>query len=111
MASIRQRHGKYQVRVIRKGHPALSKTFSNRTDAQKWARATEVEIERGAIQTHTGSITLADATRRYLTECTPRKKSARAERYLLKAWESSNLGQLELVELPRFGGQVNVLVP
>jgi integrase len=96
MASIRQRDGKFQVRIIRKGHRALSRTFTNRGDAVKWARAIEVEIERGAIQPHTRSITLADATRRYLTECTPRKKSARAEKYLLQAWASSNLGQLEL---------------
>ena len=53
MASIRQRDGKYQVRIIRKGHRALARTFNNRTDAIKWARQTEVELERGAIQTHT----------------------------------------------------------
>ena len=52
MASIRQRDGKFQVRIIRKGYRALSKTFTNRGDAVKWARATEVEIERGVIQTH-----------------------------------------------------------
>jgi hypothetical protein len=33
MASIRERDGKYQVRVIRKGHRALSRTFTNRGDA------------------------------------------------------------------------------
>lgn len=96
MASIRQRDGKYQVRITRKGYGALSKTFTNRGDAAKWARATEVEIERGAIQTHTRSITLGEAIQRYLTECTPRKKSARAEKYLLQAWASSDIGPLEL---------------
>ncbi len=96
MASIRQRDGKYQARITRKGYGALSKTFTNRGDAVKWARATEVEIERGAIQTHTRSITLDEAIQRYLTECTPRKKSARAEKYLLRAWASSNIGPLEL---------------
>jgi len=99
MASIRERDGKYQVRVIRKGHRALSSTFTNRGDAVKWARATEVEIERGAIQTHTRPITLAEAIRRYLQECTPRQKSARSGRYLLKAWESSDLSRLELGQL------------
>jgi integrase len=89
MASIRQRDGKFQVRIIRKGHGALSKTFTNRGDALKWARATEVEIERGAIQTHTRSITLRDAIERYRRERTPHKKSARSERYLLSAWGKS----------------------
>jgi integrase len=96
MASIRQRDGKYQVRIIRKGHRALSRTFNNRTDAIKWARQTEVEIERGAIQTHTRSITLADAITRYREERTPNKKSARSERYLLDAWARSQLAEIPL---------------
>lgn len=91
MASIRQRDGKFQVRIIRKGHRAISKTFTNRGDAVKWARATEVEIERGAIQTHTRFITLRDAIDRYRRERTPHKKSARSERYLLAAWARSSL--------------------
>jgi integrase len=96
MASIRQRDGKYQVRIVRKGHRGLTRTFNNRTDAIKWARQTEVEIERGAIQTHTRSITLCEAISRYLRECTPRKKSARAEKYLLQTWASSDISPLEL---------------
>ena len=94
MASIRQRDGKFQVRIIRKGHRALSKTFTNRGDAIKWARATEVEIERGAIWTGTRSVTLADAITRYRRERTPHKKSARSERYLLNAWARSNLAEI-----------------
>ena len=96
MASIRQRDGKYQVRIIRKGHRALARTFNNRTDAIKWARQTEVEIERGAIQTHTASITLADAITRYRQERTPYKKSARSEHYLLDAWAKSPLADTQL---------------
>ena len=92
MASIRERDGKYQVRVIRKGHRALSRTFTNRGDAVKWARATEVEIERGAIVSGTRCPTLSEAIERYVAECTPRKKSARSERYLLQAWARSSLG-------------------
>jgi integrase len=91
VASIRQRDGKFQVRIIRKGHRALSKTFTNRGDAVKWARATEVEIERGVIQTGTRSVTLSEAIERYRRERTPHKKSARSERYLLAAWARSSL--------------------
>ena len=96
MASIRQRDGKFQVRVIRKGHRALSKTFTNRGDAVKWARATEVEIERGAIPTGTGSVTLADAITRYRQERTPHKKGARSEYYLLDVWARSSLACIPL---------------
>lgn len=96
MASIRQRDGKYQVRIIRKGHRALARTFNNRTDAIKWARQTEVELERGAIQTHTRSVSLADAITRYRQERTPHKKSARSEHYLLDAWAKSPLADTQL---------------
>lgn len=96
MASIRQRDGKFQVRIIRKGHRALSKTFTNRGDAVKWARATEVEIERGAFQPPTRLVTLADAIERYRWERTPYKKGARSERYLLDAWARSNLAIIPL---------------
>jgi hypothetical protein len=99
MASIRERDGKYQVRVIRKGHRALSRTFTNRGDAVKWARATEVEIERGAIVSGAKCPTLAEAIERYMAECTPRKKSARSERYLLQAWVRSDLGGYRLTQL------------
>ena len=99
MASIRERDGKYQVRVIRKGHRAVSRTFTNRGDAAKWARATEVEIERGAIVSGTRCPTLSEAIERYVAECTPRKKSARSERYLLEAWVRSSLGGYRLTQL------------
>ena len=99
MASIRQRDGKFQVRIIRIGHRALSKTFTNRGDAVKWARAVEVEIERGAIQTHTRSITLSDAIEQYRRERTPHKKSARSERYILDAWARSSIAGTPLSQI------------
>ena len=99
MASIRERDGRYQVRVVRRGHRALSRTFTNRGDAVKWARATEVEIERGGIVAGTRCPTLAEAIRRYLAECTPRKKSARSEQYLLQAWARSSLAPCLLTQL------------
>lgn len=38
MASIRSRNGKWQARVIRKGHEPVTKTFSNKQGAEKWAK-------------------------------------------------------------------------
>ncbi len=49
MASIRKRDGKWQARVVRKGYPALAKTFINKTDAITWARRVEVDMERGHL--------------------------------------------------------------
>lgn len=42
MASIRQRDGQYRARVSRKGHQALSKSFTNRGDAMKQVWTKEV---------------------------------------------------------------------
>jgi integrase len=91
MASIRQRDGRYQVRITRKGYGALSKTFTNRGDAVKWARATEVAIEQGAIQTQARSMTLAAAITKYRRERMPLKKAARSEQYILNLWARSPL--------------------
>ncbi|SVE06075.1 uncharacterized protein METZ01_LOCUS458929 [marine metagenome] len=38
MASIRKRNGRYQAQIRLPGKPALSKTFSYKQDAQRWAR-------------------------------------------------------------------------
>lgn len=50
MAAIRER-GPYQwqAQVIRKGFPPQYKTFNNKSDAEKWARLIESEMDRGAF--------------------------------------------------------------
>jgi hypothetical protein len=45
MATIIMRNGKWQARVRRKGFATQTKTFSQKTDALKWARHVEVKIE------------------------------------------------------------------
>ncbi len=48
MASIVEREpGRWQAKVRRRGYPAESRTFGNRRDAEKWARAREAELDRG----------------------------------------------------------------
>lgn len=49
MASIRSRNGKWQARIKRDG-VTVEKSFLNRRDAEKWARLTEVDIERGTFE-------------------------------------------------------------
>ena len=48
MATFRNRNGKWQVRVQIKGHAALSKTFINKADAERWAKQIEVELQKGS---------------------------------------------------------------
>jgi len=47
MATIRKRSGKYQVQIRALGSTPISKTFSNKSLAEKWARKVQLEIEQG----------------------------------------------------------------
>jgi len=47
MASIRNRKGKWQARITRKGQQAIAKSFLNKQDAEKWARQLESEMDKG----------------------------------------------------------------
>ena len=49
MASIRKRGDRWQARVQRRGHPTEARSFTNRSDATKWARAAERRIDVGEI--------------------------------------------------------------
>ena len=48
MATIRELpSGKVNVQVRREGHPPLTATFPNRTEAKAWARKIEGDIDQG----------------------------------------------------------------
>lgn len=87
MASVVQRGDKWLVRVTRKGHPQINKTFSTRKDAEAFARGVEVDIERGVLRQDQGErVTLAELLQRYRNTITPTKRGARAETYRLQAF-------------------------
>jgi integrase len=90
MASIRKRNGKYQARIHRRGVGFISKTFLTRGDALGWARQAEINVERLALGPRRP--TLDELLDRYAVEVTPRKKGARSETYILKAWKRSRFG-------------------
>ena len=46
MANIRMRQGRYQAQVRRHGYPQATKTFTSITEAKKWVKATEIDMER-----------------------------------------------------------------
>lgn len=93
MASIRQRDGRWQARVTRKGYPQQVKTFSSRGEAARWARLTEAAIDQGG---HSGPSSvdrwpLSDVMERYLAEVTPTKRGASDEAIRLHALQRSPL--------------------
>jgi integrase len=67
MASIVQTAaGTFRVLVRRKGNKTLCKTFASRKDAERWARQTEADIERGAVVKSTEGATVGDAITEYI---------------------------------------------
>jgi integrase len=87
MASIRNRKGKWQARITRKGQQAIAKSFLNKQDAEKWARQLESEMDKGCYT----NLVLAERTlfskviERYIQEVTLKTRSMREDTYRLRA--------------------------
>jgi integrase len=82
VASIHKRGNGWQARVRRQGHPAVTRTFTRRRDAEQWARAPELTIERGGLADlgETRRTRLSELLSRYSDEVLPSKRSWRSER-------------------------------
>jgi integrase len=86
MASLRARPGPsgrkvWQVRIKKRGHPELARTFDLKGEAEAWAKQVETEMDRGIFvsRTEAEGTTLAEALNRYRTEIVPQKKNAERE--------------------------------
>jgi integrase len=105
MASLRKRtvdgETRWDVTVTRQGAPRQSKTFSIKSAADRWARETEREIERGAWRS-TGvaeRLTVGALMTRYRDEILPAKRSAAGLQGVANKIIRSNLGSLPLIAL------------
>ncbi len=102
MATIKQREsGWWQAVVRRKGHPQQSKTFPSHSDAEKWARDIENQIDRGIFvpREEAERTTLHEALERYAKEVSAGKKGKTQEIYRIKAWQSEKLATRTLASL------------
>lgn len=82
MSTITRRgESQWQAKVRRKGFPSLSRTFLYKDDAERWARATERELETSGFvdRREAERTTLRAVLERYQREITPHKKSADIE--------------------------------
>ncbi len=96
MATFRKRGAyQWQAQVRKKGHPLQTKTFHTRTAAKSWARAIEVEMDKGMFvsRVEAESTTLAELLERYLTEVTPQKKGAAPEAARIRVFMKHPLAQ------------------
>lgn len=75
MASIEKRGDVWRVRIVRKGHPAVTRSFPTRRDCEKFAAITEADMARGVFnQTSVEQVTLRELLQHYLEAVTPGKR-------------------------------------
>ena len=102
MATIRKRGTKWQVQVRRKDSPPLSRSFLHKADAQAWARQVELQADQADIAPKAAvlhQLTVGDLIRRYLNEVVPRKRSAKNEAAVLRAFLRHKLAEATLAKL------------
>lgn len=95
MATIRAMRDKWQAIIRRKGHPAISKTFDIKKDAEKWARQQEGLIDSGRWVNHTEAdrTTLHEILERYSSEICKRKRGAEIEVMRLNTFKRSSMAK------------------
>lgn len=105
MATIRERKAQdgttsYHVQVRLKGHPTETASFRRKTDAKKWAQATETAIRDGRhFQAHEAKKrTLAELIERYKREFLPAKRDAANQSRQLDWWKK-HLGHSTLADV------------
>jgi len=97
---IKSSEGIYRAQIRRKGHKALSATFSKRQDAVDWAQKTEAALIERRFFPERAKHTLSEAIARYATENLPRYKSSTAEKKRqVLAWWEKRLGRVYLFDI------------
>ncbi len=102
MATFRRRGTKWHAQIRLHGHPAMSRTFTTKRDAEIWARQIEATIERGDLpssQAELKAVTLLQMLERYEATVTPLKKGEASERYRLRSLQNHPITRLSLDKL------------
>ena len=101
MATLRKRsNGHWQARV-RKANQSITKTFINKADAERWAKQTEVELDKGSF-VNLGlaeRTTFAEIIERYIAEVLPTMRGGKADYIRLKALARRQIAKLNMVAL------------
>ena len=93
-------NGRWRVRIRNRRAPTLSKTFTRKADAMKWARDTEILIEQGHFtQTDNKLITLKDILEKYKKEITSKKRGREQEEYRIKQMMRHSISLKEITIL------------
>lgn len=106
MASIQVRKSSageisYRVQIRLKGFPAQRATFKRKTDAKKWANATEADIRAGRYfkTAEAKKHTLAEMIDRYIGHVLPTKPKLQKDQTRQLNWWKDSLGHFLLSEI------------
>ena len=101
MASVRKHGDKWQARVQRKDQPSIAKSFNNKTDALKWARNVESQLDLGTLAPKQTMPRLMPMVDRYVEEVTPTKKGKSQERYRANHFRKTKLADIAIDKITR----------
>ena len=96
MASVRKHGDKWQARVQRKDQPSIAKSFNNKTDALKWVRNVESQLDLGTLAPKQTMPRLMPMVDRYVEEVTPTKKGKSQERYRANHFRKTKLADIAI---------------
>ncbi len=101
MATLRNRSGKWQARVVRKGHIPVAKTFQSKQDAERWARQVESDMDKGNFSSPVLAerTTFKEVVERYIKEVTPTMRSLIEDTFRLKKLSKHPLCKLSMAAL------------
>ena len=87
MATIRKKgERQWHVQIRKRGYPAQTKTFSTKSDAERWATIIESEMERGVFvsRTEAENTFVSDVLTRFENEVLPTKRSEQSDKSRIK---------------------------
>ena len=101
MASIRKKRNKFAVRICKKGHPTIYKSFNLRSSAVRWAKSIETDMERNIFEDYSNAstTTLKDILIRYRDEVTSKKKGQKSETYKINKLINHKISNINLLGL------------
>ena len=79
----------------------MARTFDLKTEAERWAKQVESEMDRGVFvsRAEAEATTLTEALERYAVEISAKKRSGGRESYIIRFWQSSSLTARSLASI------------
>lgn len=91
----------YRVKIRRKGYKPVSKTFKRKTDANKYVRMieTDMDVGRQIVTPEASKYTLSHAIDRYIETILPRKPKSIKKQTTHLNWWRDEYGHMKLIQI------------